>query len=431
MIANMHKIMAQRKKIICVILLCGVFYTAIHFLYSGLYFPVKYSVNIGQIREEVAALSEFLAGGKFVITNPRQYGPFFILLITPFMYFYNSQLVFSNMLLVLVYLFIFCSIWLCFKGVFAEAAKTKEERNIVLFLLSILWLNFVPLLCILPTKSVESWELFFICLGFLTYIRHKYFWTGFSFAAATLIKLLPILFIIYFLFKERKVFLYSLLWMFIIMSATHFIYGPQIGLLYLPFLLTRPLGSQTFGASQFENTSIKGFVYKIASGFKVDPTYTFRLTPEAEKIAFIIATVIQILLFLYLIKTALRKNCSKEEVLVQFSLVSVFMMLLSPLSSFEYNTLLLFAYSAGLYLLFYTNLTKYLIGLYGVSYILVGNFFPQNLIVKFFPFEKINAYLGNSIFTPGESYRAYCLPLLGVILLAVFFIIIWHKLRKK
>lgn len=81
----------------------------------------------------------------------------------------------------------------------------------------------------------------------------------------------------------------------------------------------------------------------------------------------------------------------------------------------------------GRYFIFYKNLPKYLLKSYGLSYFLVGVFFPLPLISRILPFKEINIYLGNTMFTMGESYKAYCMPLLGVILLALFFIILWHN----
>ncbi len=417
----------KHKKLLFIVFLSIFLYTIIHFLYSGIYYPIKHN-SLGQIQEEIAPLVKFLHGGKFIFDNPRQYGPFFIFVITPFMIFYKYPVIFANMLLLFAYFLAALSFYICYKYIFlSPASKTNSEKRIVFWSLLFLWLNFSPLLYIVVVKNVEIWELFLICFGFLMYTKRRYSWVGFSFAAATLIKMLPALFIFYYFFKERRVFLYSILWMVIIMLLAHFAYGPSIGLFYFPFLLSRPLGSQTWAVSFFENNSLKGFIYKFAASFKSNGSYQFSITPEAEKIAFLVTTVIQLVALSYLVLTAIRKNCSRDETLLQFSIVSVFMILLAPIAAFEYTTLLLFAYSVGMYFIFYRSLPKYLFVFYGLSYFLVGNFIPLSLIVKLFPFRAINVYLGNTIFVMAESYKAYCMPFLGVILLAIFFIILWHN----
>lgn len=428
MIPLIENVLKRHKILLGVIILCIFGYTIIHFFYGGVYCPFKYAPHIPQIEEEIVPLVKFLNGDKFIINNERQYGSFFILVMTPFMILYKSPIVFENALLLLQYVLVFLSFYICYKHIFPYAAfKSNAERRIVFWSLLILWLNFVPLLCTIVAKNVEVWELFLICLGYLMYKQRRYFLAGYSFAAATLIKLLPAIFIFYSFFKERKVFFYSLLWMFIIMISAHIIFGPSIGLMYLPFLLSRPFGSRTFAAAHFENNSIKGFIYKCASGFKSDSSYFFPCSPENEKIAFIITTMVQLLMLSYLIIMSLKKNCSKDDTLLQFSIISVFMMLIAPIATFESNALLLFAYSAGLYFMLYKKLPAYLYVLFMLSYFLVGNFFPLTTVVKLFPFGMVNTYLGNERFTMDESYKAYCVPFFGVILLAVFFVTLWHK----
>lgn len=418
----------KHKKLLFIVFLSVFLYTIIHFLYSGIYYPIKYS-NLGQIQEEIAPLVKFLHGDKFIFDNPRQYGPFFIFVITPFMILYNYPVIFEYMLLLFAYFLAALSFYICYKYIFlSPSSKTNSEKRMFFWLLLFLWLNFSPLLSIMAVKNVEIWELFLICFGFLMYTKRRYSWVGFSFAAATLTKMLPALFIFYFLFKERKVFLYSILWMVIIMGLAHFTYGPSIGLLYFPFFLSAGLGSQTFAVSIFENVSLKGFIYKLAASFKSsDGGYWFPSTPEAEQVAFLFTTVVLLVAIFYLILTAIRKNCSRDEVLLQFSIVSVFMILMAPIASHEFFALLLFAYSAGMYFIFYKNIPKYLFIFYGLSCLLVGNILPLSLIVKVFPFKTMNIYLGNTMLQMSESYKAYCIPLLGVILLAIFFLVLWHK----
>ena len=418
---------SKHKKLLFIAFLSVSLYTIIHFLYSGIYYPMH--SNLGQIQEEIVPLAKFLHGGEFVFDNPRQYGPFFIFVITPFMIFYKYPVIFENMLLLFAYFLAALSFYICYKYIFlSSTSKTNSDKRIFFWLLLFLWLNFSPLLSIMAVKNVEIWELFLICFGILMYTKRRYSWTGFSFAAATLTKMLPAIFIFYFLFKERKVFLYSILWMVIIMGLAHFTYGPSIGLLYFPFLLSSPLGSQTWAVGYFENVTLKGFIYKLAASFKSsDGGLWFPSTPEAEQVAFLITTVVQLVAIFYLILMAIRKNCSRDEVLLQFSIVSVFMFLMAPVATHEFGALLLFAYSAGMYFIFYKNIPKYLFIFYGLSCLLVGNILPLSLIVKVFPFKAMNIYLGNTIYQMSESYKAYCIPLLGVILLAIFYLILWHK----
>ena len=423
-----EKTAKEHKVLLSMAFLCLFIYTMLRFLSGGIYYPLKHMPNMAQVEEEISPLVRFLSGGQFVFDNTRQYGPFFIFLITPFMILYRYPAIFEIALLLFEYFFASLSFYICYKSIFPiEAFNTKSEKRIVFWSLLFLWVNFVPLICIIAAKNVEVWELFLICFGFLMYKERKFSWAGFSFAAATLIKLLPALFIFYYFFKKRKIFLYSVLWIIIIIAAAHFVYGPNIGLLYLPFLFSRPFGSQTFAAAHCENTAIKGLIYKVAAGFKSNTAYLFPSSPEAERVAFLATTIIQIGMLIYLASTALRKKCSADETLVQFSIVSVFMILLAPVATFEYNTLLLFAYSAGMYFIFYRNLPKYLLALYGLSYLLVGVFFPLSLVTRLLPFKVINIYFGNTFFTMEESYKAYCMPLLGVVFLAIFFIIIWHN----
>ncbi len=416
LIESIKKVKKNRLKLIFAIIFL---YTAIHFAYSGVYFPAVHAEKIGQVEEEIVPLAGFLNGGKFIFDNPRQYGPFFIMVMTPFMIFHADKTVFASALLAFGYLLTVLAFCICYKYIFQPDGK--EEKRIVFWLLLFLWANFAPLLYITTVRNIEIWELFLICLGFLMYAKRKYFWTGLSFAAAALTKMLPAIFIFYFLFKNRKVFFYSVLSILSIVVLANFIYGPNIGILYLPFLVTRAVGSKTWAVTFFENTSLKGFVYKLFGGFRTGSSYAFLLSPQGEKFAFIAVTIFQVLILSYLICMALKKNVGKEEEMVQFSLVSIAMIILAPIAALEYSTLLLFAYSAGLYLVLYKDLPKYMYLLYGLSYLLIGSFIPLSVLVKAFPFRAINAALGNTKFDMAESYKAYCIPLFGFILIALFF----------
>ena len=402
-------------------------YTLIHFSYSGIYFPLVHGEKIGQIEEELVPLARFLKGGEFVFNNPRQYGPFFILAITPLMVFHNNGFNFATALLIVSYMLITLSFCICYRHIFQFRDKT--EKTLTFWICLFLWLNFSPLLYIITVRNVEVWELFLICLGFLAYIKRRYFITGFSFAAATLTKMLPGIYIFYYFFKHKKTFFYSLLGLGIITALAHVIFGPSIGSGYIPFLLTRPFGSRTWAVTFFENTSLKGFIYKLFGGFKTDSFgYNFLISPEAEKAAFIAITVLQAVILFYLARMALKKDGSKEGLIIQLSLVSIAMVILSPISAFEYGTLLLFAYSAGIYFILYREIPKYMYAIYGISYLLVGNFFPVSMFARIFPLKTLNSLLGNTRFDLAESYKAYCIPLVGFLLLAVFFVLL---LRNK
>ncbi|MDD5097237.1 MAG: glycosyltransferase family 87 protein [Candidatus Omnitrophica bacterium] len=400
-----------------------ILYTAAHFFYSGIYSAV-FTGSPGQIIQQIAPLEKFLQSGEFVIDNPRQYGPFFILLISPFMFFYSNKFIFSIALLIFSYFLVIFAFYFCFRSVFRSGKDI--QRKVSFWMLLFLWLNFSPLLYILNVRNVEIWELFLICLGFFTYINRKYFAAGFSFAAATLTKMLPAIFIFYFFFKNKKVFYYSIFGLLSIMVLSNLIFGSQIGLLYLPFLLSRPFGSRTWCVTHFENVSLKGFIYKLFGGFR-ENNYFFLISPGAEKIAFIAITVVQIIVIYWLIRMALEKKTSGEDAMIQFSFVSIIMIAMSPMSAFEYSTLLLLAYSAGLYFVLFKNIPRYLYLIFGFSYFLVGNFLPLNLIVKLFPFRKINQILGNNGLDAAESYKAYCIPLIGIVLLGIFFINLWKN----
>lgn len=412
----------KTKYLILVFIILGL-YTAAHFFYSGVYFPVKHRDKIAQMQEEVTPLANLFQGktSKFVSENPRQYGPFFILIITPFMVFYNNQNVFAMAILFFEYLIVALALFLSCKYLFKF--QDHKEKVIICSAIVLLWLNFSPLLYIITVSNVETWELLLIILGFMMYIKRRFFWTGFFFAAATLIKMLPAIFIFYFLFKNRKVFFYCLLNLFIIMFLAGLIFGNNIGLLYLPFLVTRPLGSGTWASAFFENISLKGFIYKLSAGFKANAWgYAFNLTPNAEQTAYIIITVLQLILLACIVWMALRKMNSEEGLMIEFSLVSLGMLIISPLAAYEYATLLLFAYSVGIYFIFKYHISWWACLLYGISYVLVGNFIPLSMLLKFIPIQAINTYFGNTKFDPAESYKAYCFPLLGFILLTIFFI---------
>ncbi|MBI1969215.1 DUF2029 domain-containing protein [Candidatus Woesearchaeota archaeon] len=410
------------------------FYTILHFFYSGVYMPMFKLTGegkIGQVLVEIRPLEKFLKEREPITLkdNPRQYGAFFLMVFYPILLLTQNPAVIEKILLFLAYLSLGLALY------FTYRILDGKKKYAVLLLLFVLWMNFSSLYYIMAVKNVELWELALLCFALFSLLQKRSFLAGFSIAAATLIKLLPAIFFFYFLIKNRKALAYGLLSLLGILLVSHILFGPQVGLSYLPLVLAGGLKGDSWAVSHFENNGMKGMVYKLASGFQQDPAYpwVFLLQEEAKQMAFFLALAGQlaVLLLLGFLLWKHRHVQQKEIIWKEFGLVSATMLLLSPVSAMEYSTLLLLAFSIGLYFIFFEKTDVWQIILFVGSYLLIGHFVPFSIALQFFPSSFISNGLGLTVLEPSEIYKAIGMPFLGFLLLFLFFFRLLWKRKVK
>src|SRR5712692_6510129 len=148
-------------------------YSALHFAQSGVRFALS-TPNLGKFEEETPPLREHLRTGRPVrVNNDVQYGPVFFFVMHPLLRVYGDD---TRALAAWLYAIQI----VCLAGSFAITVATLRRFAAVDDLrhwpmiavwLTIVWLNFAPLLAIIAVKSVETWELFLISLALYAHLH--------------------------------------------------------------------------------------------------------------------------------------------------------------------------------------------------------------------------------------------------------------------
>ena len=253
-------------------------YTLVHFAFSGVRYPLQ-ALNFGPVEEELAPLTEHLSTGKPVqSTNVRQYGPVFFLVMHPLVKITGgdrlalSHWLYAIQLVSIALAFLCClrsmEIWL--RRLDGPNADRRLRASYLALLLGLVWFNFSPMYSILAGRNVEMWELCLISAALYLYLRHWRFGAAFCIAAATLIKALPIVFLLYFVLRDRRTLAYTIASFGVLLSVAQLLYGSQMGYGYFPFMLSTAVG-QTHALGFYENIGIKSMVVKALTGWRLLP----------------------------------------------------------------------------------------------------------------------------------------------------------------
>ncbi len=434
-----------RKRISVAVVACGVLYSAAHFMFSGVRHPLA-EPNLGQIEEEAAPLRMHqMQGGPVEVVNGRQYGPTFFFVLDPLLrrygrnspelsrWLYGIQL--AAFSLAFVFTFLSLRLWLG-AGALGRGAHGPPPLGQLLLLLGFLWLNFSPVYYILSVKNVEMWELCLIAAGLYAFLRGWRLIAGLCIAVALLTKMLPSIFLVYFLFRDRRTFLYCCLSVLAILTVSHLFYGPQMGYAYLPFMFKASVG-RTHGLVYHENLSAKGMVIKLFSHWKLAPNYFTELTPHGLLLANVFGHLVQIGGLLWMVRvwtkasSPVNARWESSRVLWEWCMTSVMMLILSPVTAFEYMVLALMAFSLPLVALAADcalRADRTLVLCFSLAVLLVANVVPRGVINQlFFIVGWLNRLTGNPQLTLSEGYQYYGFPLLGLVVLMVA---LW-RLRRQ
>ncbi|MBI2371872.1 MAG: DUF2029 domain-containing protein [Deltaproteobacteria bacterium] len=419
------------------------FHTAFVLLYEAFYFPWVHMREMYQFVEEMAPLQRYLDTGQPIrLTNPRQYGPVFFLFAAPLTLLRGSRAL-ANVLYVVNAGLIVLAFVLC-----AKACARGPLRWWEWTVLAIAWLNFWPLHYLLGSRNVEIWELALLAGGLYAARRGQGRWTGAAVGLATLIKMLPALFVYYFLWRERRVFLWSVGTMTGVLGLATLLFGWEMGLGYGPFLASRALAARSWDFAHYENVALKGLLFKAFAGFRLEPgVYTFRVVEPfwlPAGLAFAAQGLgLALLAWFALCRatqwagsagTAAQGSPADDPAVegrgIEWTLVLAAMLLLSPLTAWEYAVLLLPGITAATLLLLrrpdlITGPARLLLA---GGYVLVSDV----LIIRGAPWEWLNLRLGNQLLRhPVESYKAYCLPTLGLLLFLAFAVVVARRLAAR
>lgn len=415
------------------VLVGGTIYSAVHFALSGVREPLRWP-NVGQvIEEESLAVQAYLAHGRPVeIKNRRQYGPTYFFIAETLLrrcgtdlrrlshWLYGIQLVCFS----LAFLFTVLSLRLWSQRAWPRARGEPLPFWQWLALLSFLWLNFAPAYYIMAIKNVEMWELCLIAAGLYCYLRRWRLACGFLIAAAALTKMLPAIFLFYFLIRDRRQLLYCSVGCFVILTISHLRYGPQMGYLYLPFILKATVGN-TWALICYENVSAKGMLVKFFGHWKMEqPNYVTAISPQGLVIANVLGHGIEIMGMIWVVWTLVSSAAEKHpqwephRPIWEWSFMSIVLFILSPHAGFDYMVLALIAFSVVLAALVWDaqlREDRVLVTCFGAAVVLIANVVPRQAINRLLPIAFLNRVSGNAHLTLSEGYQYFGFPLLGML----------------
>lgn len=399
-------------------------YSAVHFVKSGVIFPLQQQ-NLAKFDEETPALREHLRTGEPVhFGNPVQYGPMFFFVVHPLIVHTHSERAFSNWLYAIQLFCIGCA--------FALTCATLRplvragDWPLVAAWLVVLWLNFAPLYTIVVSKTVETWELFLLSLALYAYARGRSWLLAIAVASAALVKVLPLIFFYYLLLTNRRAFVHACGALASLLLVSHLLYGPEMGLLYLP-TVARAAAGHSYGLLWHENLSLKAAIAKTIGRLDT-PDYaagrggsTLVMNDEQLRTAILLGNVAVLFCVALLTWALLRRVTTSRDVLWEWSLVTVAMLILSPNTTFEYATLALGAISYALVALVTGNVqpsARSLAWAYLVSAMFfLGVLLPRQVLNRLTFVDALTRWSGYTQLSPSEAYQFYCFPLAGLFLL--------------
>jgi hypothetical protein len=273
-------------------------------------------------------------------------------------------------------------------------------------------------------KSVESWELLLLSAALYAYVRRRLWITGFAVASAALVKVLPLFFVYYLLIRNRPAFARALAALIVLLAIGHALYGPEMGLRYLPDVARRALGS-SYGLTWHENLSLKAATAKLFGHLgtpELDGGYKLRITDAQLRTAVVLGDLAVLTVVAWLTWALARRGDQRAEVRIwQWSLVTVVMLIVSPNTTFEYATLALGAISYCIVRVSGASSRDARDPLawvcLGSSMLLLGVLLPRQVLNRVTFVEALNRYTGYTHLTPSEAYQYYCFPLAGLVLL--------------
>ena len=292
--------------------------------------------------------------------------------------------------------------------------------------LAALWLNFSPLYTILALKSVETWELQLISLGLYAHLRGWRWTAAFAIASAALIKVLPAVFIYYWLIADRRTFACACVMLVALLLVSHLLYGPEMGLWYLPRVVAGAAGD-SYGLNWHENISLKAAIAKLF-GYLPAPTpdgaltsgYFLVLTGWRKTAATVIGDALVLAAVAGLTWTWLRRGArrTREITLWEWSVLTVAVLIVSPNTIFEYVTIALGAVS---YAFVRIALSEHRVTArwvaFAASLLLVGGLVPRQWLNRLTMVDLLNQWTGHTHLTGSEAYQYYGFPLAGLLLL--------------
>ena len=432
--------MRRDSRLLTAALVVAAAYSLVHLIVSGIIQPLR-TPAIGQVIEELQPLYRLFTAGAASVDHPRQYGPVFLAVFHPV---YQRTIARPELLAWYAYAVDLIAIAIAFVATRRAMQRWAQLRGVTLPLLMtpallLLWANFSPMYGVLAVKNVELWELALIAIAGAALLEERRWVAAWAIAAAALIKMLPLVFFPYLLLRDRRAFVYAMVALATLITASQLLYGYEMGFGYGPMIVTAALGGEGYGnpgGVWHENVSIRGLAFK-AFGYLEEPGsriadyqlgyYVFvppQWTPFARATALIAEAAAVIWLVWRLFKD--RVMPAAERLYWEWALIAIMMLILAPQISQDYMVLALGAFSyvlAGCMM----RGDRSLWAQYVIAVLLVANVLPRGLFARLIGVGASAAFTGYDHLMLAEAYQYFGFPLLGLLIL----VRVWNRLADE
>jgi hypothetical protein len=349
--------------------------------------------------EELNPLINLVVHGQAITQiDARQYGVVVFLVFDPALRAFGDNL--STLAT-----YAACVALPCVLAAYILVCRRFANHDAALWLiLALAWSSAVPLLYVIAQHMVDAWQLLFVSgsLFLFTGSTRQRRWAGVPLALATLTKLLPGLLLLYLFVRNWRIAAVGVGVIVLLLGVGQLLYGSLMGFGYPLAMLAGGGDTVSRWSTHFENNSVRGLVFKIADGFRLEgDTTSYVLNPSAFPYLNVIAYALAAALIGYLLFAAWRgrRDQTLARRAIEFSLALVTMLLVSPHTAQDYLVTVLPVLGVWLYLWSRGLPRAWGIGqslLAGLAAVLIGVFVPMNFAARALPIGWLLMVTGNA-----------------------------------
>jgi len=349
--------------------------------------------------EELNPLINLVVHGQAITEiDARQYGVVVFLVLDPAL-----RVLGDNLSALAVY-----AAWVALPCVIAAyiliARRYAADDAAHWLILALAWSSAVPLLYVIAQHMVDAWQLLFVSSSLFLYTgsARQRSWAGVPLAFATLTKLLPVLLLVYLFVRNWRIAAVGAGVIVLLLGVGQVLYGSLMGSGYPLAMLAGGGDTVARWSTHFENNSVRGLVFKIADGFRLQgDTTSYVLDTSSFAYLSAIAYAIAAALIGYLLFAAWRGrgDQSMARRSIEFGLALVWMLLVSPHTAQDYLVIVLPVLGVWLYLWARGLPRRWGVGqslLAGVAAVLIGVFVPMNFAARALPIGWLLMVTGNA-----------------------------------
>jgi hypothetical protein len=284
------------------------------------------------------------------------------------------------------------------------ARRFAQHEPAQWLIIALAWSSSVPLLYVIAQHMVDAWQLLFVSasLFLLTGSERQQRYAGLPLAAATLTKLLPALLLVYLAVRNWRAAAIGVVGIGVLLGIGQLLYGTLMGFGYPLTMLTMGGDTVSRWSTHFENNSVRGAIFKVADGFRLQgDTTTYALDPAMFPSLGLASYAVAAALIAYLFFAAWRGRHGESVARrsIEFSLGLITMLLVSPHTAQDYLVTVLPVFAVWLFLWTRGLPCRWGMGqtaLAALAAVLIGVFVPMNLAARALPFNWLLSVTGNS-----------------------------------